>query len=235
MIEVRRGSDRFRTEAEGVTTRHSFSFGAHYDPGNVGFAVLVAHNDELLEPGAGYPEHPHTDVEIVTWVLEGALHHQDTAGNGGLVHPGLVQRLSAGRGVRHAETNDAGGIPGPTRFVQMWLRPDEPGLDPSYAQRDVDDALAGGGLVPLASGDPSVDAALRVHTGGAVLLAARPGAGSALDLPAAPHVHVFVTRGSVDVDGVGALDEADALRLTGEDDRRVTASEDTELLVWSMR
>ena len=97
MIEYRPAQDRFRTEAEGRTTWHSFSFGAHYDPHNIGFGSLVAHNDELLPPGTGYAEHPHTDLEIVTWVLSGALRHTSTVGSA-VIGPGQVQRLSAGAG-----------------------------------------------------------------------------------------------------------------------------------------
>jgi quercetin 2,3-dioxygenase len=230
VVEVRRAGDRFRTERGGITTRHSFSFGAHYDPGNVGFALLLAHNDELLPPGTGYGEHPHADVEIVTWVLDGALRHEDTRGGGGVVTPGLVQRLSAGRGVRHIERHDPAAATGATRFVQMWLRPDREGLDPSYAQRDVSADLAGGGLVPVAG----ADAAVGVHAAGAVLWAARPAAGTSLTLPDAPHLHLFVARGAVDVEGAGALAEADAARFTAEGGRRVGATTDAELLVWAM-
>jgi redox-sensitive bicupin YhaK (pirin superfamily) len=230
VIDVRRAADRFSTQAEGITTRHSFSFGAHYDPGNVGFAVLVAHNEELLAPRSGFDEHPHQDLEIVTWVLEGALRHEYSRGHGGLVRPGQVQRLSAGSGVRHVERADDER----TRFVQMWVRPDETGLPPSYAQRDVGAELAGGGLVPVASGDPVVDAGVRVHTAGAVLSVARLVAEASVVLPETPHLHVFVARGSVEVERVGALGDADALRLTDDGGRRVTASSDAELLVWSM-
>ena len=106
MIDYRVARERFRTDAEGRTTWHSFSFGAHYDPGNVGFGSLVAHNDELLPPGTGYPDHPHTDLEIVTWVLSGALRHRSTAGSGS-IGPGQVQRLSYGSGVVHSEVADS--------------------------------------------------------------------------------------------------------------------------------
>ncbi len=133
MIEYRPGADRFVTRAEGRTTWHSFSFGAHYDPGNVGFARLVAHNDERLPPGTGYDDHPHADLEIVTWVLTGALRHTSTVGSG-VIGPGQVQRLSAGSGVVHSEVADG---PEETRFLQAWVRPDEPGLEPDYLSADV--------------------------------------------------------------------------------------------------
>ena len=150
-VEVRRPESRATTRADGLVSRHSFSFGPHYDPSDVGHAVLVAHNDDRVEAGAGYDTHPHRDLEIVTWVLDGGLRHEDSEGHGGVVVPGLLQRLSAGSGVRHAEHHDVAS--GPTvRFVQMWVLPDEPGLTPSYAQHDVGPLLAGGDLVPVASG-----------------------------------------------------------------------------------
>ena len=133
MIEYRPAQDRFRTEAGGRTTWHSFSFGAHYDPGNVGFASLVAHNDELLPPGTGYDDHPHTDLEIVTWVLSGALRHTSSVGSA-VIGPGQVQRLSAGAGVVHSEVADGRET---TRFLQAWVRPDEPGLVPGYVSAEV--------------------------------------------------------------------------------------------------
>lgn len=230
-IEVRPAGARFVTRAEGRTTWHSFSFGAHYDPDNVGFGALVAHNDERLPPGTGYPDHPHSDVEIVTWVLSGALRHTDTAGHTGLLLPGEVQVLSAGSGVVHSEVS---GIPGPageTRFVQAWVRPDESGLVPSYA---VDRIELDGSLRCLAAGEP-VDAGLRVHTRGASLHAARLDLGARIELPDAPRLHVFVASGAV-VLGDHELGPADTGRLLNEGGRTLSASRpDTQILVWSFR
>ena len=203
MIDVRRAAERFTTTADRLTSRHSFSFGSHYDPGNVGFAVLVAHNEDLVAPGAGYDTHPHQDTEIVTWVLDGSLAHQDSRGHAGVLHPGIVQRMSAGSGVQHSERNDAPGASVPTRFVQMWLRPDEAGLEPSYAQHDVGAAR---GLVPLVSGVPGVDASVSIATRGAALFVARLSAGESVVLPDAPHLHVFVARGAVILEGAGRLE-----------------------------
>jgi redox-sensitive bicupin YhaK (pirin superfamily) len=230
VIDVRRAGDRFLTEGDHVTSQHSFSFGPHYDPANVGHAVLVAHNDDLVAPGGGYDLHPHADLEIVTWVLEGSLVHADSAGHSDVVHRGAVQRLSAGSGVRHSERNDAPGAAVPTRFVQMWLLPDEPGLRPSYALEHVDVH----GLTPLASGIPGLDAAVHVHTAGAALHVARLGPGESMRLPDAPRLHVFVTRGAVDAEGAGRLGPGDAARYTGDGGPRATGAEDAELLVWQL-
>ena len=118
-----RAADRARTVESGRDTRHSFSFGAHYDPDNVGYGGLLVHNDDPLSPGAGYPDHGHTDVEIVTWVVSGVLvHRDDTAAAAADLVAGTLQVQSAGAGIRHSEIADAAS--GPTRFVQAWLRPD---------------------------------------------------------------------------------------------------------------
>lgn len=231
-LEVRRAADRFTTVAEGRSTAHSFSFGAHYDPGNVGHALLVAHNDDRLEPGHGYPLHEHRDVEVVTWVLEGSLVHEDSQGHAGVVRPGLVQTMSAGRGVAHSERNDAPGDGVPVRFVQMWLRPQQPGGAPRYDQGEV--TLAPGRLVPLVSGDARVDAPARIRNTQASLHGARLPAGRAVRLPDAPYLHVFVARGSVDLEGAGTLAEADAVRVSGEGGQLLTARADAEVLVWEM-
>ena len=229
-LEVRRAADRFVTETDGIVSRHSFSFGAHYDPADVGHALLVAHNDDVVAPGAGYDTHPHRDLEIVTWVLDGGLRHEDSHGAGGLVVPGLVQRLSAGSGVLHSERNDA-ATGASVRFVQMWLRPDEPGGDPSYAQHDAGTDLASGELVTLAGHGTPVSLRAR----GAVLHAARPRPGGTVELPDAPAVHLFVARGSAEVEGAGLVGEGDAVRLEHAGPRRVVAgTRGCELLAWAM-
>jgi redox-sensitive bicupin YhaK (pirin superfamily) len=235
-VEVRRSGDRFVTVAYGIESRHSFSFGGHYDPGNVGHALLVAHNDDIVVPGAGYPTHPHHDLEIVTWVVEGGLRHEDSAGNAGVVVPGLAQRLSAGRGVRHSEVNEP-GAGGPVRFVQMWVSPDEPGLEPSYAQRDVTADLATGRLVPVASGSSRHrgDTAVRIHNAAATLHVARLVPGQQVTVPEAPYVHLFLTRGSGELEAAGRLEESDTARLTRAGARRFTAGgSGAELLAWEM-
>ncbi|WP_106537798.1 pirin family protein [Haloactinopolyspora alba] len=238
-VVVIRADERFVTAADGIVSRHSFSFGSHYDPGNVGFGLLIMSNDDVVEAGAGYATHPHRDVEIVTWVLEGELAHQDSSGDAGAVRSGQVQRMSAGRGIRHSEFNAATGRAGALRFVQMWLPPDAAGADPAYAQRDVVADLIGGDLVPVVSGLRRYpDAAVGVGQSAAAMHVARPGAGASVTLPNAPFVHVYVTRGAVDVDDAGdapvRLGEGDAVRLTDEGGRGVRAVSDAEIVLWEM-
>lgn len=237
-IEVHRAAGRFRTLSEVADTRHSFSFGAHYDPGNVGFGPLLVHNDDRVRSGAGYPDHPHADAEILTWVLDGSLVHEDSTGHRGLVVPGLAQRLSAGAGVVHAERNDAfrtdpDAPPSPVRFVQMWLRPDVPGAPPAYTAGPVDLADLAAGWRPVASGDHP-DAAVSVATRGATLWATRLAPGVSRLLPTGARAHVFVATGAVEAEAVGVLGEGDALRLAGATQLRLTGARPAEILVWTM-
>jgi quercetin 2,3-dioxygenase len=225
VIEYRQAPNRFRTVSDGRTTWHSFSFGAHYDPANVGFATLVAHNDEVLPPGTGYADHPHADLEIVTWVLTGALRHTSPVGSG-VVLPGQVQRLSAGRGVVHSEVADG---PEETRFLQAWVRPDESGLEPDYVSGNVSTSV---GWTRVADGDG--DGVVPLAARGASLHTADLSAGERLALPAAPRLHVFVARGQVML-GERLLEPGDAARLVDEGGRPVTAEKQAHLVVWGFR
>jgi quercetin 2,3-dioxygenase len=223
VIEYRPAGERFRTQAEGRTTWHSFSFGAHYEPGNMGFENLVAHNDEHLPPGTGYADHPHSDLEIVTWVLSGALRHTSSVGSG-VIGPGQVQRLSAGSGVVHSEMAEG---PEATRFLQAWVRPDEPGLAPGYLPADV---AIGDAWTCVADGDGR--GVVPISARGTSLHVADLGAGQSIALPESSRLHVFVARGRVLL-GERVLAPGDAARLLDEGGRRVTAEQDSHLVVWS--
>lgn len=224
-VEIHRSGDRFATDAEGRRTRHSFSFGSHYDPDNLRFGLLVCHNDDLVLPGGGYPDHPHSNLEIVTWVLSGALRHTDSQGHTGVVEPGLVQVMSAGSGVVHSETVDAAS--GPTRFIQTWVLPDEPGGETTYSTAAAEPA---GEWLPVVSGSHP-DAATRISANGATLYAARLAAGERVEVPETPLAHLFVTTGSAVLDDT-TLGEGDAVRLRTEGGT-ITASAPTELLLWT--
>jgi quercetin 2,3-dioxygenase len=237
-IDVRRAGTRFRTPTGGTDTWHSFSFGVHYDPDNVGFGPLLVHNDEWVQSGAGYPDHPHRNSEIVTWVLEGSLVHEDSAGNRGLIVPGLAQRMSAGSGIVHAERNDAFRLDPtrpatPVRFVQMWLRPDTLGSPPSYQQRALDLGDLDGGWVPVASGRHP-DAAVRLNSAGSTLWVTRLSPGTSRLLPGGGLQHIYLADGEVEVESIGRLASGDALRLTGDAQLRLTGVRAAELLVWEM-
>jgi redox-sensitive bicupin YhaK (pirin superfamily) len=230
-VEVRRGSVRFVTRAEGRTTRHSFSFGDHYDPENVGFGPMVCHDDHLLRGGVGFPDHPHSDLEIVTWVLAGAVVHAASVGPPTTVGAGQVQVLSAGSGVVHSEFAEPDS--GPTRFIQTWVRPDQPGTEPSYSSAPVGDAVAPGDLVPVASGHDDA-AAVRIGTASATLHAVVLDAGQSVTLPDDPLQHVFVATGSLARFSLAEpLSAGDAFRVRDRPGLSVTAASPTELLVWS--
>ena len=241
-VDIRRASDRFATRVSWLDSKHSFSFGSHYDPRNTHHGVLLVNNDDVVAPGTGFETHPHRDMEIVTWVLRGQLVHQDSQGHNGVIYPGLAQRMSAGTGILHSEKNDAWRLTGqseqqdPVHFVQMWVVPDEQSIAPGYEQLEIDDQLLRGGLVPVASGmDGHRDAAaIRIKNKYAALHAARLEPGNEVTLPDAPYVHLFVPRGSVTLEGAGALHEGDAVRLTGAGGQRVTAEGEAEILVWEM-
>jgi redox-sensitive bicupin YhaK (pirin superfamily) len=225
-LEVRRSADRFTTARDGSVTRYCFSFGAHYDPANVGFGSLVALNDEQLPPDTGYPDHPHRDTEIVTVVLSGALRHTDSAGRTQVLAPGQLSRTSAGAGIVHAEVAEVAESDATTRFVQTWLRPDEPGGASSYVSEWVGrpDALT---EVVGPNGVTGIGTTgARLHLGNLP-----PGR---FELPDAPLLHVFVADGAVDLADRGLL-AGDAARLTDEGGRSLTVEHPAQLLVWSLR
>jgi redox-sensitive bicupin YhaK (pirin superfamily) len=218
MREIRGADGRFHTPGEGVSTRHSFSYGAHYDPDNVGFGPLVAINTETLEPGAGYDSHRHADVEIVTWVLDGALHHEDSTGHTGTITPGIAQRLSAGTGVEHTERNAS--ETDELVFVQMMLVSDHDG-EPSYAQAEVDPQR--GELTPTVEVEAPAD-----------LFVVRLNQGDTVTVPAAVRSLVHVTRGSITLDDT-TLTSGDEARLTDEDAYDLSAAGDGgEALIWQL-
>jgi redox-sensitive bicupin YhaK (pirin superfamily) len=240
-VDVRRAADRFATRLDWLASAHSFSFGRHYDPRNTGHGLLLVNNDDVVTAGAGFETHPHRDMEIVTWVIEGSLVHQDSEGHSGVVYPGLAQRMSAGRGILHSEKNDAYRVdgsarPAPVHFVQMWVVPDERGTAPGYEQLELSDAHLRSGLVPVASGMDRHDGetAIRIGQRDAALHATRLEADQGVVLPEAPYLHVFVPRGTVELEGAGVLGEGDAARLTATGGQRVTATSAAEVLVWEM-
>lgn len=230
-IDVRRADTRPHTRIDWLDSWHSFSFGRHYDPANTHHGLLLVSNDDRVAPGSGFSAHSHRDMEIVTWVLSGRLLHADSEGNRGELYPGLAQRMSAGTGITHSEMNASPDEE--VHFVQMWVPPDTAGIEPGYEQRDINDALAKGGLHPIASGQGHPHA-IAIHQHEAVLWGGRLEPGESVSIPDAMHVHVFVARGQADLDGAGELGEGDAVRLTDAGSPALRAgSSGTEILVWA--
>ncbi|HTJ76264.1 MAG TPA: pirin family protein [Acidimicrobiales bacterium] len=256
-IDVRRAADRFATRLDWLDSHHSFSFSRHYDPANTHHGLLLVNNDDVVRAGTGFSTHPHQDMEIVTWVLDGELEHKDSVGHRGVLYPGLAQRMSAGRGIWHSEMNPRGDADGAGRgrapasarsrgwgpggedndvhFVQMWVLPDTERVDPGYEQLDINGELARGGLVPIASGRGH-DAAISIRQRDAVLWGGRLAPGETVAVPDAHLAHVFVARGSaVFGGGIDALEAGDAVRLTAAGTPALTAGPDgAEVLIWEM-
>ena len=232
MIQVRPAADRGRTEWGWLDSRHTFSFGEYHDPAHMGFRALRVINDDRVKPGAGFGTHGHRDMEILSYVLEGALAHKDSSGGGGVIRPGEIQFMRAGTGVTHSEYNDSKTEP--VHFLQIWIVPDTRGLKPAYGQRAFDRDAARRGLVLLASHDGR-EGSLQVQqdvdlwvtlleAGDRRTLALRPGR----------HAWVHVARGSASVDGT-ALGEGDGAAVSGEaasDARRPRAP--AEVLVFDL-
>jgi quercetin 2,3-dioxygenase len=230
-LTVQRASDRFHTDIDWLDSKHSFNFGAHYREGDGGHGLLLVNNDDTVAPGTGFGTHGHRDMEIITWVLSGKLEHHDSEGNHGVLYPGLAQRMSAGRGIRHSEQNASESEP--VHFVQMWVLPDAAGVDPGYEQRDINEALAGGGLVPIASGKGH-EGAVSIHQKDAVLWGGRLAAGATVELPTDEHVHAFVALGDGALSDETQLATGDGVRISGKQPLQFTAGPNgAELLVWA--
>jgi redox-sensitive bicupin YhaK (pirin superfamily) len=235
-VDIRRSGDRSATKIDWLDSKHSFSFGGEYDPANTHHGLLLVNNDDVVRPGMGFDTHPHQDMEIVTWVLQGSTGHS------GIIYPGLAQRMSAGTGILHSEKNDSWRIDGgdehqePVHFVQMWVVPDEAGITPGYEQLEIENDLLSGGLVPVASGMRKHDgaSAIRIANKFAALHAARLQPGQTVELPDAPLLHLYVPRGSVTLEGAGELATGDAVRFSATGGQKITALEPAEVLVWEM-
>ena len=231
MIQVRPASDRGRTEWGWLDSRHTFSFGEYHDPAHMGFRSLRVINDDRVKPGAGFGTHGHRDMEILSYVLEGALAHKDSSGGGGVIRPGEIQFMRAGTGVTHSEYNDSKTAP--VHFLQVWIVPDSRGLKPAYGQRAFDRDAARRSLVLLASRDGR-EGSLQVSQDvdlWVTLLEA--GERRSLTLRPGRHAWVHVARGSAAVNGT-ALQEGDGAAVTGEDALTLTGQDQAEVLVFDL-
>jgi redox-sensitive bicupin YhaK (pirin superfamily) len=213
MLTLSPAQDRGRTNIGWLDSRHTFSFGEWYDPAHMGFRSLRVINDDRVAPGGGFPTHGHADMEIVSYVLEGALAHKDSIGTGSVIRPGDVQRMSAGTGVRHSEFNDSKSEP--VHFLQIWIIPDRGGHAPGYEQKAFPEAERRGRLRLVASRDGR-DGSVTLHQDVA-LWAGVLDDGQKAELALAPgrHAWVHVARGAVTVNGQ-RLGEGDGAALSDE-------------------
>lgn len=231
MITLRPAAQRGVTRLDWLDSRHTFSFNEYYDPRHTEFRGLRVINDDRVAPGGGFPTHGHRDMEILTWVLEGALEHKDSTGAGGVIAAGDIQRMSAGTGIRHSEFNPSAGEP--VRLLQIWIHPQRRGLEPGYEQRRFEDAELGGGLRLIAAPD-ATDRAVKIHQDARVY-AARLADGDQVTHSVAPgrHVWVQVARGAVTLNGL-ALVDGDGAAVSDETELRIAAHQPAELLLFDL-
>jgi quercetin 2,3-dioxygenase len=231
MIEIRKSEERGRAHHGWLQSQHSFSFADYYDPRHQGFGPLRVINEDRVAAGAGFGTHGHRDMEIISYVLDGALEHKDSMGTGSVLHYGDVQRMSAGSGVRHSEFN--GSKTEQVHFLQIWIQPNVEGIPPSYEEKHFPLAEKQGKLRLVASGDGREGSVL-IHQDASLYAAVLNGEDRvehALQPGRLGYVHVI--RGSVDVNGV-TLKGGDALKLADEERVTIANAEAAELLLFDL-
>jgi redox-sensitive bicupin YhaK (pirin superfamily) len=231
MIEVRRSGERGFADHGWLRSFHSFSFADYYDPAHTGFGPLRVIHEDRIQPGTGFGTHGHRDMEILSYVLEGALAHKDSTGTGSTIVPGDVQRMSAGRGVQHSEFNHEKGAQ--THFLQIWIEPDARGIAPEYEQKHIPDAEKRGRLRLIASPD-GAEGSLRIHQDARMYAALLDGAERATHaLATGRRAYVHVARGTIQANGV-ALGAGDALKATSVATISLEGGKDAEVLLFDL-
>jgi redox-sensitive bicupin YhaK (pirin superfamily) len=231
MVKIRPAEERGRANHGWLDSRHTFSFADYHDPAQMGFRSLRVINEDRVKPGQGFGTHPHRDMEIVSYVLEGALQHRDSMGTGSIIRPGDVQRMSAGTGVTHSEYNASKSDP--VHFLQIWLVPSERGIAPGYEQKAFKREAQKGRLQSVATPDGR-DGSVTIHAD-AVLYAGSFDKGESGEVTLAPgrHAWVQVTQGQVRVNG-HELKTGDGAALSDEPAVRVEGVDAGEVLVFDL-
>jgi hypothetical protein len=231
MLRVRKSEDRGYADHGWLKSFHSFSFAEYQDPRHMGFGALRVINEDRVQPGMGFGTHGHRDMEIISYVLDGALEHKDSMGNGSVIRPGNVQRMSAGTGVRHSEYNPSDR--GEVHFLQIWIEPAVRGVTPGYEERHFDAAAKRGRLCLIASPDGR-QGSVTIHQDALVFAALLDGDESAVHAPASGRrAYVHVARGEVSVNG-HALRAGDALKASGESEIRLERGNGAEVLLFDL-
>jgi quercetin 2,3-dioxygenase len=231
MNQIRRAQDRGHADHGWLKSFHSFSFADYFDPEHVEFGPLRVINEDRVQPGMGFGTHGHRDMEIISYVLSGELAHKDSIGNGSVIRPGDVQRMSAGSGIRHSEFNPSERQP--VHFLQIWIQPDRYGGAPSYEEKRFDDAEKRGRLRLIASAD-GAEGSVHIQQDARVYAGLFDGGEqAALNIASGRRVYVHVARGAVEVNGT-RLSSGDALKLTNETSLRIGAGHDAEVLVFDL-
>ena len=232
MIKLRPAGERGKTRTHWLDGNHTFSFNRYYDPRWAGFRSLLVINEDYVAPASGFPPHSHSDMEIITYVIEGALEHRDSAGGSGVIRPGEVQKMSAGTGVTHSETNPSPEEP--VHLLQIWIEPARAGLKPFYEQKAFPEEERRGRFRLLASPDGR-EGSVTVHQDaelyGALLA---PGQELSYPLGADRHAWLQVVRGAVAVNNAHTLSAGDGAALSEEESVGLRAEEETEVLLFDL-
>jgi len=231
VITVRKSAERGHLNFGWLDTYHTFSFGEYYDPRNMGFRTLRVINEDFVSPGRGFPTHGHSDMEIVTYILEGALEHRDSMGNGSVIRPGDVQRMSAGTGVRHSEKNPSAEES--VHLLQIWILPSEGGIEPGYEQKSFAEDERRGRLRLVASPDGG-EGSVTIHQD-ARLYSTLLAAGQSVEHELRPGRHAWaqVARGAVEINGQ-SLAQGDGAAASEEERLVIKASEPAEVLLFDL-
>lgn len=231
MIEQRKSVDRGHANHGWLDSYHSFSFADYYDPLHMGFGPLRVINEDWISGGMGFGTHGHKNMEIITYVLEGELAHKDSMGNGSVIRPGNVQRMSAGTGVRHSEFNNS--AENKTHLLQIWIEPNAMEIAPGYEEKNFDAAQKRGQLRLIASSDGH-DGSVTIHQDARIFAGLFDGDESAnLDVPVERRVYVHVARGEITANG-NVLKAGDALKMNGESRISLSEGRQAEVLVFDL-
>jgi redox-sensitive bicupin YhaK (pirin superfamily) len=231
MLEIRRAGERGHAQHGWLDSWHSFSFADYHDPAHMGFGPLRVINEDRIQPGTGFGTHGHRDMEIISYVLEGALAHRDSMGTGSSIVPGDVQRMSAGRGVQHSEFNHAKDAA--THFLQIWIEPSERGIAPGYEQKHFDAASKRGKLRLVASPD-GAEGSVTIHQDARIYAGLFDGAErAAIAVAPGRRAYLHVVRGKLLANGT-PLAAGDALKLSGVAEVALEKGENAEALLFDL-
>ncbi len=231
MIQVRPSNERGHANIGWLNSQFSFSFADYYDPKHMGFRDLRVINEDHIAPGQGFGTHPHRDMEILTWILEGELEHRDSMGSGAVIRPGELQHMTAGSGITHSEFNPSRTQP--VHLLQIWILPEKRGLKPGYEQKEFPDAELAGNFQLLAAHDGR-DGALRIHQDSELYFARMKSGGTAShELKSGRHAWAQVARGAVTLNGK-ALGPGDGAAISGEERLNFAAIANSEVLLFDL-
>ena len=230
MIALRKASDRGRTKIDWLDSRHTFSFGYYFDPKENGFSVLRVINDDWIDAAKGFGTHPHRDMEIITYVLSGAVEHRDSLGTHGVIPAGDVQRMTAGTGIQHSEFNPSPSEP--LHLLQIWILPDARGYPPGYEQKTLGERTKG--KLTLVASHAGGDGALKINQNADFYIGAlSKGQSAEKAIAASRNAYVHIARGKLVLNGI-MLAEGDGAKINGERLLKFSADDDAEVLLFDL-